>query len=80
MIWNQLLKLHSLRKNIEIFRNSISLCTYLKINELEKWLSCLLYHFLKKIIKAEVSDIESLFHAFENHIVRILDFRIKRNE
>ena len=37
-------------------------------------------YFLKKITKAEVLDIESLFHAFENHIVRILDFRKKGNE
>ena len=48
--------------------------------ELEKWLSCLLYHFLMKITKAEVSDIESLFHAFENHIVQILDFRKKKKK
>ena len=45
--------------------------------ELEKWLSCLLYHFLMKVTKAKVSDIDSLFHAFENHIVQVLDFRKK---
>ena len=34
----------------------------------------------QEITKAEVSDTESLFHAFENHIVQILDFRKKKEK